>query len=198
MGRTTRKYYLQRPKKERKLSDVLSEEDITKILKSINNLKHKCIIYLIYSAGLRLSEMVNLKTTCIDSNRKQIRIREAKSKKDRITLLSETVLVILRKYYKVYKPKEWLFEGQYGKQYSKRSVQKIFKNALRKSGINKNASVHTLRHSFATHLLEHGTDLRYIQELLGHKNSKTTEIYTHVTKTAMNKIVSPIDNLGII
>ena len=117
--------------------------------------------------------------------------------KDRYVILSYRILELLREYYKIYKPKKWLFEGQIGGQYSRRSIQNIFKQAVQKSGINKHATIHTLRHSFATHLLEHGTDLRYIQELLGHKSSRTTEIYTHVTNVAKNKIVSPLDNLNL-
>ena len=117
--------------------------------------------------------------------------------KDRYVILSDRILELLREYYKIYKPKKWLFEGQIGGQYSRRSIQNIFKQAVQKSGINKHATIHTLRHSFATHLLEHGTDLRYIQELLGHKSSRTTEIYTHVTNVAKNKIVSPLDNLNL-
>jgi site-specific recombinase XerD len=197
MGRPTSTYYLQRPKKEKKLPVVLSEEEVGKILRQIINLKHKCIIYLLYSAGLRLSEVINLKISDIDSSRKVITIKGAKGKKDRISLLSDAVLALLREYYKQYKPKEWLFEGQKGGKYSPKSVQNIFKKALNNSKINKNATVHTLRHSFATHLLERGTDLRYIQELLGHSSSKTTEIYTHVTKKGLDKIVSPLDNLNI-
>jgi len=197
IGRSTITYYLQRPKKEKKLPVVLSEEEVVKILQQIVNLKHKCIIYLIYSSGLRLSEVIHLKISDIDSDRKVITIKGAKGKKDRISLLSNAVLALLREYYKQYKPKEWLFEGQKGGKYSPKSVQKIFQAACFKSGIKKHATIHTLRHSFATHLLEHGTDLRYIQELLGHKNSKTTEIYTHITKKGWDKIKSPIDNLEL-
>ena len=197
LGRPTSTYYLQRPKKEKKLPIVLSEGEVVKILRQIVNLKHKCIIYLIYSAGLRLSEVINLKISDIDSSRKGITIKAAKGKKDRISLLSDRVLTLLREYYKQYRPKEWLFGGQKGGKYSPKSVQNIFKKALNNSKINKNATVHTLRHSFATHLLERGTDLRYIQELLGHNSSKTTEIYTHVTKKGLDKIVSPLDNLNI-
>jgi len=191
LGRPTKKYYLQRPKKEKKLPKVLSEEEVAKILKQISSKKHQAIIYLIYSGGLRLSEVINLRIEDIDSKRKQIRLRGAKGKKDRVTLLSDKVLMTLREYYKDYKPNEWLFEGADGGQYSSRSVQNIFKSALKKSKINKHGTIHTLRHSFATHLLEHGTDLRYIQELLGHNCSRTTEIYTHITKTGMEKIKSP-------
>lgn len=195
LGREKEIYNLHRPRKEHKLPSVLSEEEIILIFKQVSNIKHKALLYLIYSGGLRLSEVVNLKISDIDSKRNLILIREAKGKKDRTTLLSQTLLELLRTYYREYKPKEYLFEGQDQEKYSTRSVQNIFKKALFKSGIKKNATVHTLRHSFATHLLERGTDLRYIQELLGHSSSKTTEIYTHITKKGLDKIVSPLDNL---
>ena len=197
LGKPVEKYYVPRPRKEKKLPEVLSEEEVTRILKQIKNLKHKCIIYLIYSAGLRLTEVVHLKITDIQSDRRQIFIRSAKGNKDRYVILSDTILKLLREYYKEYKPTIWLFENQPGIQYSRRSVQKIFRKAVENSGVKKHATIHTLRHSFATHLLEHGTDLRYIQELLGHKSSRTTEIYTHITHTAKNKIVSPLDILDI-
>lgn len=148
-------------------------------------------------AGLRLGEVVNLKIKDIDSGRNSIFIKNGKGKKDRYTLLSEKVLGYLRMYYKQAKPIDWLFEGQYGGQYSKRSVQSIFTQAKKKSGINAYATVHTLRHSFATHLLEKGVHLRYIQELLGHDSIKTTEIYTHISRKAMKKIDSPLDGLDI-
>ncbi len=196
LGKPIEKYYMPRPRKKRKLPEVLSEEEVIKILKQINNLKHKCIIHLIYSAGLRLTEAVHLKIADIQSDRKQIFIRSAKGNKDRYVILSEFILNLLRKYYKEYHPKEWLFEGQHGEQHSKRNIQRILKSAVQQAGIRKKATIHTLRHSFATHLLEHGTDLRYIQELLGHKSSRTTEIDTRVTHTARNKIVSPLDNLN--
>ena len=197
LGKPVEKYYVPRPRREKKLPEVLSEEEVTKILKQITNLKHKCIIYLIYSAGLRLTEVVHLKLSDIQSDRKQIFIRSAKGNKDRYVILSDTVLKLLRPYYKKYKPTYWLFESRPEIQYSNRAIQKFFKSAVIKSNINKPATIHTLRHSFATHLLEHGTDLRYIQELLGHKSSKTTEIYTHVTRTAKSKIKSPLDNLKL-
>jgi site-specific recombinase XerD len=197
LGKPVEKYYVPRPRKEKKLPEVLSEEEVTKILKQISNLKHKCIIYMIYSAGLRLTEVVHLRVSDIDSDRLQIFIRSAKGNKDRYSILSSSILKLIRKYYKIYKPKYWLFESKPDQQFSKRTIQRIFKVALQKSKINKHASIHTLRHSFATHLLEHGTDLRYIQELLGHRSSKTTEIYTHVTKTAKGKIKSPLDNLEL-
>ena len=197
LGNPVEKYFVPRPRKEKKLPQVLSEEEVTKILKQIKNLKHKCIIYLIYSAGLRLTEAVHLRISDIQSDRKQIFISSAKGNKDRYVILADTILELLREYYKIYKPRKWLFESRPEIQYSKRKIQRVLKSAVEKAGIKKLATIHTLRHSFATHLLEHGTDLRYIQELLGHKSSKTTEIYTHVTHTAKNKIVSPLDNLDL-
>lgn len=188
-------YDLERPLKPRRLPVVLTEEEILKILSCISNLKHKCLMGLIYSAGLRLSEVINLKIKDIDSRRKQIFIRSGKGGKDRVVILSERGLAYLRAYYRVYRPKDWLFEGMVGGRYSARSVQKVFERALERSGIKKSATVHTLRHSFATHLLDHGTDLRYIQELLGHASMKTTEIYIHVTNNNMSKIRSPLDTL---
>ncbi len=197
LGRKANTYYLQRPKAEKKLPSVLSEQEVVLILKQIRNLKHQCIIYLIYSAGLRLNEVINLKVEDVDSMRMVLYIRNGKGRKDRMSLLSERVLAVLRDYYRQYRPKVWLFEGQDGEKYSDRSVQEIFKTAKLRSGIRKQASVHTLRHSFATHLLERGIDLRYIQELLGHTNSKTTQIYTHITKKGMEKIKSPLDTLDM-
>lgn len=154
-------------------------------------------MYTIYAAGLRRSEVLNLKLSDIDSERNCIVIRDAKGNKDRNTLLSKKLLLLLREYYKEYKPKEYLFEGVAGGKYSITSVRKIFGRALQSSGIRKNAHLHTLRHSFATHLLERGTDLRYIQALLGHSSSKTTEIYTHVTSKGFDQISSPLDELDI-
>lgn len=188
-------YELDRPNKPKKLPHVLSEEEVLDILKTPKNLKHKTILLLIYSAGLRLSEVINLKVKDIDSKRMQIFVKAAKGKKDRYTVLSEKVLATLREYYRAFKPDDWLFEGQTGGKYSKTSVQNIFKRALKASGVNAYATVHTLRHSFATHLLERGLSLRYIQVMLGHSSSKTTEIYTHITIQGKNQIRSPLDNL---
>jgi site-specific recombinase XerD len=179
LGGTRKIYLIERPRKENYLPEVLSEEEITSILKAISNLKHKAIIMVIYSGGLRISELINLKVKDIDSDRMQIRISQAKGKKDRYTLLSNKTLLILRKYFTEYKPKEWLFEGVSGGQYADSSIYSIFKKAIASANIKKKVSIHSLRHSFATHLLENGTDLRYIQNLLGHSSSKTTEIYTH-------------------
>jgi site-specific recombinase XerD len=188
---------IERPFKEKTLPAVLSEEEVQKIISAIDNLKHKTLILTIYSAGLRISELINLKLADIDSKRKIVIIKEAKGKKDRYSLLSEKLLLYLRRYYKEYKPQKWLFEGQNGEQYSDSSIYNILYTACNKAGINKKISVHTLRHSFATHLLERGADLRYIQELLGHGSSKTTEIYTHITRKGMEQVKSPLDNLDI-
>ncbi|MBS4538286.1 site-specific integrase [Clostridium sp. D2Q-11] len=189
-------YELPRPKKEKKLPNVLSEEEVLEILNAVSNYKHKAILYLIYSPGLRIGEVVRLKIDDIDSKRMLIHVKQGKGRKDRYTILSQVSLDMLRKYASIEKPKDWLFPGgKEGTFLTERSVQKVFKNAWKKANINKEASVHTLRHSFATHLLEGGTDLRYIQELLGHKSSKTAEIYTHVSKTNLNKIESPLDRL---
>ena len=190
-------YMLDRPRKERRLPTVLSEEEVSQILKQISNLKHRAMLYLIYSAGLRMGELINLKITDILSDRKMILIRSGKGRKDRTTLLSDRVLPLLRLYYKAYLPKEYLFEGMDGGRYSSRSVQNVLKQAMARAGIRKKATIHTLRHSFATHLLEQGVDLRYIQTLLGHQSSKTTEIYTHVSTKALSNIKSPLDHLKI-
>ena len=195
-------YFVERPQKEVILPTVCSEEEIKQLLSSIKNIKHKAILSTIYSAGLRISELINLPIAAIDSDRMQIRIEKAKGKKDRYTILSKKLLELLRMYFKQERPHYWLFEGMGSTkekpiQYSTRSVQSILSKALREVGITKHVTVHTLRHSFATHLLENGTDLRYIQSLLGHSNSKTTEIYTHVTTKGFNQIISPLDKLDI-
>jgi integrase/recombinase XerD len=155
------------------------------------------MLYLIYAAGLRRGELINLKLVDMDTERNLIMIRGGKGKKDRITLLSTKVKHQLQAYYAEYSPQKWVFEGETGDRYSPSSLQKVFRAASARSGIKKPATLHTLRHSFATHLLENGTDIRYIQELLGHGSSKTTEIYTHVTQKAFEKIRSPLDNLDL-
>jgi integrase/recombinase XerD len=183
-----------RPKKERKLPLVLSQGEVLKIFDSVDNLKHKTLLMLIYSAGLRVSESVKLELRDIDPERKLIHLRGAKGKKDRYTLLSEVILKQIEEYQKVYQLDGFLFRGAEGKSHlSERSVEKVFEQALARAGIRKPATVHTLRHSFATHLLEAGTDLRFIQELLGHSSSKTTEIYTHVSKKSLGNIQNPLD-----
>lgn len=189
-------YLLDRPRKEQKLPVVLNQEEVKQLLKCIDNIKHRALVMLVYSSGLRLSEIVGLKIKDLDSVQMQIRVQQGKGKKDRVTILSERVLEILRRYFQQYQPKEWLFEGADGGQYSKRSAQQIVKDAARKAGIKKKISIHTLRHSFGTHLLESGTNLRYIQSLLGHESIKTTEIYTHITLKGFDQLRSPMDDLG--
>lgn len=186
-----------RPKKEKKLPNILSLEEVRRIFRAVKNQKHRTILYLVYSGGLRVGEVVRLRAKDIDSQRMLIHVVQGKGRKDRYTLLSQVALTQLRKYYRMYEPEGWLFPGQDTDKFlTERSVGKVFQNACEIAGIRKNASVHTLRHSFATHLLESGTDLRFIQELLGHASSKTTEIYTHVTTKNISRIESPLDKLG--
>jgi integrase/recombinase XerD len=200
-------YEIKRPKKDKKLPTVLSKEEVLRIFTQVANLKHRMILMLVYAAGLRVSEVVKLKMEDIDSDRMMLGIRGGKGRKDRCTMLSGKALQLLSTYFKEYNPSKWLFEGQRpGRYLSTRTVEKIFEHAKKKAGITKDATVHTLRHSFATHLLESGTDLRYIQELLGHASSKTTEIYpavinsgvyTHVSAKSIGSIRSPLDNLDL-
>ena len=191
-------YEIKRPRKDKKLPTILSKEEVASILSSVENIKHKAILMLVYSAGLRVSEVVKLKPEDIDSDRMLIHIKGAKGRKDRYTMLSEAVLLVLREYWGKYRPGKWLFGGAKADRFlSTRTVQKILKHACEKAGIKKDISVHSLRHSFATHLLESGTDLRYIQELLGHAHSKTTEVYTHVSTKSIGKIRSPLDSLKL-
>lgn len=172
-------YEIKRPKKDKRLPVVLSQEEVSRILSSVTNIKHRLILMLVYSSGLRVSEVVKLKLEDIDVERKLVHIKGAKGRKDRYTILSDTAMENLRIYMSANKPEKWLFPGKKDNTHlTTRSVEKIFEDAVRRAGIRKEVSVHSLRHSFATHLLESGIDLRYIQELLGHKSSKTTEIYT--------------------
>ncbi|MFN9113601.1 MAG: tyrosine-type recombinase/integrase, partial [Bacteroidota bacterium] len=188
---------LVRPQKPYTLPKVLDTSEVAAIINATDNLKHKCMLSLIYSGGLRRGELLNLVLTDIDSKRMMIIIRSGKGMKDRWVPLSANILEMLRNYYLRYKPREYIFEGQYGGKYSERSLDLILKNAVKAAGIKKNINLHMLRHSYATHLLEAGTDLRYIQELLGHKSPKTTQIYTHVSREALGRIQSPFDKLNI-
>ena len=185
--------YLNVTQRENKLPVVLSKKEVIRLIENTNNLKHKAILSLIYSAGLRIGELLELKKNDIDSERMLIHIKRAKGKKDRYTILSAKVLVFLREYYKEYKPKLYLFEGQKGGKYSSESASQVFKRALKKTKIKKHATLHTLRHSFATHLLEDGISTAHIQKLLGHKNISTTLIYTHIAKESIQNIKSPLD-----
>lgn len=187
---------LVRPKKPKRLPNVLSKEEVKLILGCQINIKHRTMLSLIYSCGLRRGELLNLKLNDIDSKRGLVIIRQAKGRKDRVAPLSDKMLTLLRDYFMAYKPKMWLFEGQGGTgPYDERSLASVLKQALEKCKIDKPVTLHWLRHSYATHLLEGGTDLRYIQEILGHSRSTTTEIYTHVSTKSIQKVISPFDTL---
>lgn len=195
LGKNLQLDYLYPDRPEFKIPKVFSQQDIKAMLNVCENIKHKAILATIYSCGLRLSELTNLMIKDIDSTQMTVTIRQGKGNRDRVVVFSEKLLLLLRDYFVEYKPKEYLFEGQSGGKYSERSVQQVLKQTLAKAKINKEGSVHTLRHSYATHLIEQGTDIRFVQELLGHKNIKTTLIYTHLTDATKRKIKSPLDNL---
>ena len=187
---------IHRPRREKVLPNVLSKEEVKAILDAHVNIKHKMMLCLIYSCGMRCGELLALHPVHIDSKRNIILLKCAKGKKDRIVPLSPLILKMLREYYKIYKPKIYLFEGALlGEPYSEKSLQSVLKQAIKKVSIAKPVTLHWLRHSYATHLLESGTDLRYIQELLGHSSCKTTEIYTHVSTKSIQQIKSPFDDL---
>jgi site-specific recombinase XerD len=195
LGNDRTVYEIQRPKKSQALPNILSQEEVQAIFRNIDNLKHKAVMMTIYSAGLRISEVLKLRIRDVHSDGGYLFIKGAKGKKDRKTVLSPVLLVLLRQYYRAYKPAYWLFEGQEGGQYSATGIQAVFRRAIEKSKTNPWATVPTLRHSFATHLLQQGTNLRVIQVLLGHESSKTTEIYTHVLSISNKNIQSPLDDL---
>lgn len=196
-GRGTEFYDLPRPKKPQKLPSVLAEEEIISLIRETANLKHRALLMAAYSAGLRVSELVGLELRDIDSKRMMLHIRMAKGKKDRMVPLSKVLLETLRMYFKVYRPKKYLFEGAEGGRYSERSAQQILAEAKKRAGIQKKGSIHMLRHSYATHLLEQGTDIRYIQNFLGHGSLQTTMIYTHVSRIKIGTIQSPLDKLDL-
>ncbi len=190
-------YDIERPRKELKLPGVLSKEEIKAMIQVTENLKHKTILTTLYSCGLRLSEVLELKLTDLKRDRNLLLVRQAKGKKDRHTVLGDKTIGLIDKYIDQYHPKEYVFEGQRGGIYSAKSVTNIVKNSAAKAGIAQNVSPHTLRHSFATHALESGTDQRFIQIALGHSSPKTTEIYAHVSAKKLSGIVSPLENLDI-
>ena len=191
-----REYYnIQRPKRKNNIPNVLSKKEVFKIINYPNNLKHKAILCTIYSAGLRISEVLNLRIKDIHSDEGYIFVKDSKGKRDRKTVLSNYLVCLLREYYIKFKPSYWLFEGQSGGKYSTTSIRVIFRKAVEKTNSNPWATVHTLRHSFATHCIENNVNLRYIQNMLGHESPKTTEIYTKTIKINNKNITSPLDNL---
>jgi len=190
-------FYIPRPRRAKTIPKILNESEVSRILKSIDNLRDKCMIFLIYSADLSPSEVVYVKIAHIDSNNMKIFMSSAKGNKDRYVILSDKLLKLLREYLKKYRPREWLFESNPGLRYSKRSLQKSFQFAVRKSGITKPATLTILKHSFAVHLLEKGFDVRYIQQMLGHKHAKTTMKYLRVSKRDLSAIQSPLDSLDV-
>lgn len=197
LGHSPSTYDLPRAKKEFKLPTVFAEGEITAMIKATENTKHRMILCLAYAGGLRVSEIAALRIKDIDSKRMVINIRQSKGRKDRQVMLSELILALLRSYYTEFKPNIWLFEGLNQAQYSTRSIQEVMQQAKQKAGINKKGSIHALRHSFATHLLEGGTDLMSIKTLLGHDSLRTTSIYTHVSTKQLKKIQSPFDKLNL-
>lgn len=197
LGQDRMLYDIPRPKKPKKYPQILSEDEVERIINAVDNIKHKCILLIIYSAGLRLSEAINLRKSDIHEDLNCIYVQGAKGKKDRYTLLSSTLTEVLKEYYRRYQPEYWVFEGIHGGQYSSRSIQALFKRALERSRIKRKATVHTLRHSFATHLIMRGVDSMYVKELLGHSSIKTTEIYTHLSRLELRKLQSPLDYMDI-
>ncbi len=190
-------HLIQRPIRSKSLPVVFSLDEIERLFQVTNNLKHKAMLVLIYSSGLRCGELINLKIANIDSSRMVIFIQGGKGKKDRVVPLSETALTVMRSYYRQYRPKIYLFNGSDSLQYSASSLRRVFHKAKHRAKITKTSSLHTLRHSYATHLLEGGTNLRYIQEILGHSSPTTTQIYTHVTTDESRKVMSPIEKISV-
>lgn len=188
---------LERPRRMRALPKVLSKEEVSSVLNSARNLKHKLLLWMIYSCGLRRSEVINIRLRDLDRERNILYIRQGKGGVDRIVPLSPIVWVRIDEYKESFRPVEYLFEGQSGGRYSAESVYRVFKDAMRRAGILKDVGVHSLRHSYATHLHEKGLDIRYIQELLGHKSTRTTEIYTHVSRRNLMQVRSPIEDLDL-
>ena len=185
---------LDRPKKDKRLPEVLSLDEVKELLTQIKNVKHKTLLSLLYSCGLRIGEALSLKLTSVDLGRNLLHVKSGKGRKDRYVPLSITMIKLLKNYYVQYTPKTFVFEGQTEGMYSAVSARQVLKRALRHTSIKKHVTLHTLRHSYATHLLENGTDIRFIQELLGHNSPKTTMIYTHVSTTSLEKIKNPFDD----
>ena len=190
-------YFIERPFKDQRIPVVLSKAETQRLFQAVDNLKHRTILYTIYGCGLRISELINLQMSDVDRERMCLWVRKGKGNKDRQIPISPKLLALLERYYKSYRPQVFLINGQHGLKYSAGSVQKIVKAACKKASIQKHVTPHTLRHSFATHLLENGTDLRCIQSILGHNDIKTTQIYTHVTSAHLNSIKNPLDDMDL-
>ena len=188
---------IERPRKKYNLPSVLSLEEVQSILRSVNNIKHKTLLMLIYSSGLRIGDALRLELKDIKSDEQLIHIRGGKGNKDRLVPLSQVMLEQLRMYYHAYKPETYLFEGKVGKPYSRSSAQKVFKKAVARAGIKRRVTLHTLRHSYATHLTNRGVNVQYLQEILGHKSPKTTMLYTHLSGKDIRNIQSPLDDMKI-
>ncbi len=197
LGREWDAMTLPRPRRSKTLPVVLSREEVTRLFNVVTNLKHRTLLMVTYSSGLRIGETLGLKTGDIDSNRMMIHVHRGKGNKDRYVVLSQVALDMLRMYYSLYRPAEWLFETGKACVMSRRTAQLIMQQAVRKAGISKKVSLHTLRHSFATHLMEQGVSLAIIRQLLGHCSLKTTSIYLHVQPYAMDKVKSPLDTLSV-
>jgi len=196
-GRPKSYYDIDRPRKEKKLPVVLSQDEAKHLIDRAYNIKHKAIVVLLYSCGMRVGELINLRIEDIDSERMLISIRNAKGFKDRTVPLHPSTLQLLRTYFKKFKPRDFLFNGQDGIQYTATSVRALIRRSSESAGIHKKVTPHTLRHSYATHLLESGVDLRIIQTILGHSSVKTTEIYTHVSKKQITSVYNPLDDISI-
>lgn len=191
------KIAIPRPRREKKLPVVLSREEVSRIINAPKNIKHRAFLMLTYSAGLRLSEACSIKISDIDSSRMQVRVIQAKGHRDRYSLLSPVALDILRRYWKSYRPVRWLFENKKGQPIPHTTAQHIFRVSLTKSGVKKKVGIHSLRHSFATHLMEQGVSLPIIQQLLGHKSLRTTSVYLHVQQYSIVSVKSPLDTLTL-
>lgn len=197
LGQKEKFKYIPYAKKSKKLPIVLSREEVQKMFSVCQNIKHKVILALLYSTGIRVSELINLKWKHIDRSRMIINIIQAKGKKDRQVMLSPDLIILLEKYYRNYKPKEFVLNGQFQIQYSDRSVNNIVKSLARKAGINKKVYTHLMRHNCFTHMVENGTDINLIQRLAGHSSVKTTSIYTHISHNLISKINSPLSAINL-
>jgi integrase/recombinase XerD len=193
VGGERKAYFVERPRKERKLPVILSEEEVLRILSSTPNPKHRLIFATLYSTGMRIGELLNLRIQDVDLERKLVHIKGAKGKKDRISILSENLLPVIKTYYQEYKPNYWFVEGLGRTQYSASSIRKSLERSVAIAHISKHITPHSFRHSFATHLLERGTDTRHIQELLGHSSPETTAIYAQVNNKSLQKVRNPLD-----